>query len=51
MQDLHYSVVSSTESYDTNSLEEARSVLQSMAEHFGSAKIIDNETKQIIYEL
>ena len=47
----HYSVVSGPESFDTDSVEEAISVMQSMAEHFGGAKIVDNTTKEIIYEI
>lgn len=51
MQHYRFTVVSGTESFNTDSLEEAQSVLYSMAEHFGTAKIVDNNTKEIIYEL
>ena len=45
-----YSAHSHTEYYETDNLKEAQEVAQSMAEHFGSAYVINNETKEIITE-
>ena len=45
-----YSVTTGAESYDTDSLEEAKSVLESMSLLSGNAVIINNETEEIIDE-
>jgi hypothetical protein len=43
-----YSAHSDTEFYETDNLKEAIEVAQSMAEHFGSSYIINNQTNEII---
>ncbi len=43
-----YSVYANGESYDTDSLDEANSVLESMAISFKKAVIIDNEIEKVI---
>lgn len=45
-----YSAHSHSEFYETDSLEEAKDVATSMAEHFGSSYVIDNETNQVVEE-
>lgn len=45
---MNYTVRSHTESFETNSLEEATSVMESMAIEFGYASIIDNNTDEIV---
>jgi hypothetical protein len=44
----NFSAHSDTEFYETDVLQEAIEVAQSMAEHFGSSYVINNQTKQII---
>jgi hypothetical protein len=46
-----YNVYSTGDSFDTDSLDEANSVMESMAIHLGYAVITDNETKEIIDKL
>lgn len=45
-----YSVTTGSETFDTDSLEEAKSVLESMASQAGTAILIDNETDKILDE-
>jgi hypothetical protein len=45
-----YSSHSHTEFFETDSLEEAKDIAMSMAEHFGNGYIIDNETNEIVEE-
>lgn len=45
-----YTVKSSTEVFETDSLEEATSIMESMAQHFSYACVIDNTTNDIIDE-
>jgi hypothetical protein len=45
-----YSAHSHTEFQETEDLEEAMDIAMSMAEHFGSAYVIDNETNNVIEE-
>jgi hypothetical protein len=47
---MRYTVRSHTESFQTDSLDEAHSVMESMASYFGCASIIDNTTNKIIEE-
>lgn len=44
----NYSVVSYGESYHTDSLEDAKSVMESMAMYYGKASVIDNESNKVI---
>lgn len=46
-----YNVYSNGDSYDTDSLEEAKSVMESMASHLGYAVITNNKTKELIDRL
>jgi hypothetical protein len=43
-----YSAHSGTEFHETDSLEEAKEVAQSMSEHFGSSYVVDNKTNEIL---
>jgi hypothetical protein len=45
---VNYIVRAHTESYETDSLDEAKSVMESMAITFGYASIIDNNTGKIM---
>jgi hypothetical protein len=45
---MKYTVAAHTESFDTEDLEEAKSVAISMSIEFGYASIIDNQTNEII---
>jgi hypothetical protein len=45
-----YSAHSHTEFQETDSLDEAKDIAMSMAEHFGSAYVIDNTNNQIVEE-
>lgn len=44
----HYTVVSHGDSYDTDSLEDAKSVMESMAIYYKKSTVIDNATNKII---
>lgn len=46
-----YTVIAHTESFETDSIFEARSIMESMAIYYGYASIIDNETKNIVAKL
>lgn len=46
-----YTVRAHTDSFETDSLEEARSVMESMAMHYNYASIIDSESNELIDSL
>jgi hypothetical protein len=46
----HYSAHSHTEVFETDSLEEAKDTAMSMAQHFGSAYVVDNTHNQVVEE-
>lgn len=43
-----FTVVAHTESIQTDSIHEARSIMESMAIYYRYASIIDNETKKVV---
>lgn len=43
-----YSVHSHTESHETDDLNEAIEIAQSMAEYFGSSYVVENASNQVI---
>jgi hypothetical protein len=45
---MRYTVRAHTESYDTNSLDDAKSVMESMVITFRYASIIDNNNGEIV---
>lgn len=48
---MKYTVRAHTDSFETDSLEEARSVMESMAMHYAYACIIETETNKLIDSL
>lgn len=43
-----YTVIAHTESIETDSIYEARSIMESMAIHYRYASIVENETQKVV---